>query len=113
MSPSKIQRCIEQTIDRLVSSDIEPLRFHRCGMYCDVFSCTDRVDWMFDYGGALNVNSVAHTMRDFRNSCGIPAFLTFWLPVILAFDSYAEFRNIVDSLPRPRSSDTFLAFGIR
>lgn len=111
MGPSKIQHCIEQTTSRLKFLDIGPLRFHRCGMYCDVFSCTDRVDWMFDYGGVLNVNSVAHTMRGFRNSCGIPAFLTFWLPVILAFDTYAEFRHVLNAAPAARSCNSLLGLG--
>ncbi len=70
---------------------------HRCDRECDPFSCTERVNWMLNMVGEVDSRFLLTRAGRDTNYVGVPPFLLFWLPTIVAFRMVERLRPFLES----------------
>ncbi len=89
-------QCFQMAADRLDGGRLDVDTSHRCTNECDDFACPERLQWMLDRSGVVKGQSLVHHLQWNKRYMGIPVFLLFWIPIIHAFRTVANFRPLLD-----------------
>ena len=95
LAPQDREYCFQAAADRLNGRRLDVQSGHRCTNECDRFACTERLGWMLDRRGRVNGQSLIHHLSWNTSYMEVPVFLLFWLPIIHAFGTVAEFRSFL------------------